>query len=63
LIDEDLEKGIIAVWHDESHWNRYCIDNTPTTILSPSYCYPEGWNANYERKLLALDKDHATFRQ
>ena len=61
-IEEDLKRGMIAVWHDESHWNRYCIDFPPTLILTPSYCYPEQWNLPYEKKLLALDKDHAAFR-
>lgn len=61
-IDTDLENGIIAVWHDESHWNRYCIDNPPTVILSPSYCYPENWKIPYKRRLLALDKNHEEIR-
>jgi histo-blood group ABO system transferase len=61
-IDNDLSRGIIAVWHDESHWNRYCIDHKPTIILSPSYCYPESWNLNYHKRLLALDKNHKEMR-
>ncbi|WP_068471352.1 hypothetical protein [Candidatus Protochlamydia phocaeensis] len=62
-IDEDLSNGIIAVWHDESHWNRYCIDHEPTVILSPSYCYPERWELPYPKKLLALDKNHDEMRK
>lgn len=62
-INEDLKRGIIAVWHDESHWNRYCIDHKPTVILSPSYCYPESWLLPYIPKLLALDKNHEEMRQ
>lgn len=62
-IEEDLSRGIIAVWHDESHWNRYCIDYPPTVILSPSYCYPESWMLNYSKKIIALDKNHAEMRQ
>jgi len=61
-INEDYSKGIIAIWHDESHWNRYCIDNEPTVILSPSYCYPEGWNLPFEKKLVALNKNHQQIR-
>jgi histo-blood group ABO system transferase len=61
-IQDDLKRGIVAVWHDESHWNRYCIDFPPTLILTPSYCYPESWNLPYTKKLIALDKDHAAFR-
>ncbi len=62
-IDEDLKRGIIAIWHDESHWNRYCIDHKPTVILNPSYCYPESWHLNYPKKLLALDKEHSEYRK
>jgi histo-blood group ABO system transferase len=62
-IKKDLEKGFIAVWHDESHINRYFINNPPTLILSPSYCYPESWNLNYHRRLLALDKNHSAMRK
>ncbi len=61
-IQDDLSRGLIAVWHDESHWNRYCINFPPTLVLTPSYCYPETWNLPYTKKLLALDKDHAAFR-
>jgi histo-blood group ABO system transferase len=62
-IKADLSRGIIAIWHDESHWNRYCIDFAPTVILSPSYCYPQSWHLPFEKKLLALDKDHVEIRQ
>ena len=60
-IDVDLENNHIAVWHDESHLNRYFIDNPPKT-LSPSYCYPESWNLPFQKILLALDKDHQKIR-
>lgn len=59
----DLSKNIIAVWHDESHLNKYYIDNKPTLILSPSYCYPESWNLPYHKRLLALDKNHSQMRK
>jgi histo-blood group ABO system transferase len=59
----DLSKNLIAVWHDESHLNKYYIDNQPTLILSPSYCYPESWKLPYQKRLLALDKNHAQMRK
>ncbi len=61
-INQDLTHNFIAVWHDESHWNRYCIDHTPTVILSPSYCCPEGWGLPYIPKLMPLNKNHAEIR-
>lgn len=60
-IDQDLLKEYIAVWHDESHLNRYFINNPPKK-LSPSYCYPESWNIPFEKKILALDKNHSEIR-
>ena len=63
-VQEDQEKGITAIWHDESHWNRYLKDNPPTVILSPSYCFPESWHhLPFHKRLLALDKNHAEFRK
>jgi len=59
----DLEYNIIAKWHDESHLNRYFIDNPPTLILSPSYCFPEQWLLPFEPKIIALDKLHKEFRE
>lgn len=62
-IQKDLKlHNIIAEWHDESHMNRYFHENRPTTILSPSYCYPERWSLPFEKKLLALDKNHNLMR-
>ena len=61
-IDIDLRTGLIAIWHDESHLNKFFTKNKPTVVLSPSYCYPESWNLNYDKKLLALDKNHHEMR-
>jgi len=61
-IYEDLNNRFIAIWHDESHWNRYCIDHRPTVILSPSYCSPESIECNYPKKIIALDKNHNEIR-
>jgi histo-blood group ABO system transferase len=62
-IDIDYSKGLIAIWHDESHMNRYFIDNKPTKILDPSYCCVEQWiDCPFGRRLLALDKNHSEIR-
>lgn len=64
-VTADLSNKIIAVWQDESHWNRYLSDyKGKLTKLSPSYCFPESWNhLPFQRKLLALDKDHKEYRK
>lgn len=60
-VNKDLENNIIAIWHDESQLNRYLIDNQPK-VLNPSYCYPESWDLPFEKKILALDKNHKEIR-
>lgn len=35
---KDLDKGVIAAWHDESHLNKYLLDKNPL-ILSHYYCF------------------------
>jgi len=56
-IDTDLSNNIIAMWHDESHLNRYIIDHPPSKILHPMYCYHEDRQFNYSPKILAITKN------
>lgn len=59
---EDEQNGLIPVWHDESYMNKYMYLNPPSKCLTPSYCYPESWNLPFEKRLLALDKNHNEMR-
>jgi histo-blood group ABO system transferase len=61
-IKTDLDRDIIAVWHDESHLNRYYASNPPTITLTPSYCYWQGQITQWPQRLVALSKDHAKYR-
>jgi histo-blood group ABO system transferase len=63
-IDLDRARGLVAVWHDESHLNRQMIDTPPTRVLSPAYCVPDvpGYPPQAEPKILALPKNHAEFQ-
>lgn len=57
-IRKDLEKGIIARWHDESYSNKYIIDKSPL-ILPSEYMYvPKCSNKEYEKiaKTAHIDK-------
>ena len=60
-IDKDLEKGIVARWHDETHYNKYLTKVKPSLILSSDYCTPEK-EKNEKSKLIALDKNHKEIR-
>lgn len=42
LIEDDLSKGIIPIWHDESALNWYLLDKNPL-MKSTQYTAPEGW--------------------
>lgn len=55
-IDQDTRNKLVAIWHDESHINRYFLDNPPTT-LSPAYLYPEDWTLPFEEKIMIRDKN------
>lgn len=53
--DDNRKRGVIALWHDESHSNRYALDN-PHAVLDPGYCYPEGWALPFSPKIRIRDK-------
>jgi histo-blood group ABO system transferase len=62
-IDEDALNGVTAVWHDESHWNRYLVDSPPSLSLTPSYCwYPDGRSKEFEGKIAVVLKDARRMR-
>ncbi len=57
-IDDDLSRGIIAIYHDESHLNRFIIDHTNYCLKSPAYAYPDGWTLPFEQKIMVMQKDN-----
>lgn len=56
-IDEDITNGIIALWHDESHLNKYFANHANIKVLDPSFGFPEGWSLPFEPKIIVLNKD------
>jgi predicted unusual protein kinase regulating ubiquinone biosynthesis (AarF/ABC1/UbiB family) len=54
-LQKDLDKGIIAMWHDESHLNNYFSKNIPKSLDS-GYIYPESSNIPFDKKIIQLDK-------
>jgi histo-blood group ABO system transferase len=60
-IMQDYENGIIAKWHDESHWNKFLIDYPPTVRLPYKYsCNTKRYDSN--AKLFVRPKDDSEFQ-
>ena len=67
-IQLDEKNGVMAAWHDESHFNAYLSVRTPKT-LDPGYCMVEqpelrkAWGISYfTPKIIALKKNHDVMR-
>ncbi len=72
-IDKDFANNYVAIWNDESHWNKY-VSEYPghITVLTPSYIYPDSlvneyylkiWGKNYPPKIVTLTKKFTTSKQ
>jgi len=68
-INADEARGIMAEYHDESHWNKWLTVNRKT-VLDSSYCMAESiakrnyWKISHLKPIiLALEKDFNYFRQ
>ena len=72
-IEDDFNNNYIAIWNDESHWNKYLFDNPPVVVLNPSYIYPDSliadyyvkqiWGRNYSPKIMTLTKSFTTSKE
>ena len=63
-VDKDYENDIIALWHDESHLNKFFIENQDkVNALPPDYAFPECFpNYPYEQKIIHLAKDNSSYQ-
>ena len=68
-IDEDFNRNYVAIWNDETHWNKYLFENPPSVVLNPAYIYPDSlvadyyvklWGRNYSPKIMTLTKAFST---
>ncbi|BEV35480.1 hypothetical protein [Synechococcus sp. M16CYN] len=62
-IRADLRSGVMPLWHDESHMNRYMLEYPPTRMLHPGYAYPEWWRGfSYPRRIISVKKNNQVLR-
>lgn len=58
--EDDLQQGIVALWHDESHWNAYINNDESRSrslhVLDQSYMYPESYDLPFKPKIMMRDK-------
>lgn len=55
-IEDDLARGVIAAWHDESHINHYLLGRSDYRLLPPSFCYPENFQLPFDCIVQIRDK-------
>jgi hypothetical protein len=56
-INDDLSRGVIALWHDESHINKYFFENPPTVVLDRPFAVAENLTSPEESsRILFMDK-------
>ena len=60
-VGEDLEKNIIAIWHDESHINRWAIENHHGDE-TPDLCFDETYAQikKFKPSIIAVRKSEKT---
>jgi hypothetical protein len=58
----DRLNNVIAKWHDESHLNKFYINNiNDFRIFGPSYAYPENWTIPIPKIFIHRDKSMKEF--
>lgn len=64
-VDRDIQRGVHAVWYEESHLNRYLVDHPPQLVLDRRYCWwDRQWGddpAGQGARIVHLDKTQAEF--
>lgn len=64
-VNIDLENNVIAKWHDESHLNKFFIENQKDVhVFGPEYAYPEVFEqyCDFEPKIIHLAKDNSKYQ-
>ena len=61
---EDLKKDVIAQWHDESHLNKFYVENRDDVhVVGPECAFPEVFTeqCHFDPKIVHLAKDNSKY--